>query len=262
MALAKTDVLIIGGGITGVSIARELSQYEVDVTLVEKEADVSCGVSKYSGGVIYVGLLEAASQVLKSDFSAGAPLYDPESSRLKDVTEGYKILKELLHTLDVRHDHWTISIFARNSKEVDTLKQVEELAKLLGGPPAEMIDGQAFREMEPNVAGEDVVAALIGKGAMRLDPWELIIALAENARDNGVKIMLNTEVQRISRADSLHVVETSKGTIKTDFIVNAAGKYADKVADMAGARDNWSLSFMNAIRLVFDKRDFGNCNAP
>ena len=254
MALAKTDVLIIGGGITGVSVARELSQYKVDVTLVEKEADVSCGVSKYSTGVIYVGLLEAVSQVMKSELSGGAPLYDPENVRLKMMTDGYKILEELLHTLDVRHNHPTISIFARNSKEVDTLKQVEELVKLLGGAPAEMIDGQAFRELEPNVAGEDVVAALIGKGTMKIDPWELVIALAENARDNGVKMLLNTEVQRISRADGLHVVETSKGTIKTEFIVNAAGKYVDKVADMAGARDDWSLKFIKAIRMVGDKR--------
>ena len=127
---------------------------------------------------------------------------------------------------------------------------VNNVLKTLGDP--------AFKakpkDEQINIVGEEIMGAIVGDDQMKVDPWDVVIAVAENAKDNGVKIMLNTEVQSISSCNGLFVIETSQGTIKSEFIVNAAGKYADKVADMAGARDDWSLKFIHGTRLVMDKR--------
>lgn len=258
----NTDVLIIGGGVTGAAIARELSKYDIDTVLIEKEPDLSMGVSKTGHGNISTGAIMAYSLILKSTMAPDAPTYEPESLHMQLLEEGFLMFDELLHNLDVPHKHGGAIIVATSSEELRELERLEELAKRVHvlNSDVRIIDRDNLFEIEPNITREAIAALYDPQCIMDIFPPELVIALAENARNNGVKILLGTEAQRISRSHGVQIVETNNGIISAKFIVNAAGKYVDKVADMAGARDDWGLSFNRSQMIVLDKRLDGLVN--
>ena len=120
----ETDVLIIGQGITGSSIARELSQYKVDVTAVEKSPDSVPGQTKGSHGLLYSGrsLVMAFSLVLKSIMAPGEPLWHPETLKIRLATEGYQLFGELAEKLDIAYKPTKFLLIARNEEEFESLK--------------------------------------------------------------------------------------------------------------------------------------------
>lgn len=254
-----TDVLIVGGGITGTSVARELSKYKVDVILVEKGADVCCGITKTSHGLIYMGAVEAFSLILKSIMTPGAPIYEPASPKLALQADGFLESDRLFHELDIPHKHLTTLVIATNDEELNTLKTMQKICELMGAK-IKIIDREALVALEPNVTGEAFTALYDDTFLVEVFPPDYVIALAENARENGVRFILDNPVQRISRVDGNYIVETPEVFIETKFIVNAAGKYADAVADMAGARDDWSLIFNRSQMVLLDKRNSGLVN--
>ena len=125
----NTDVLVIGGGIAGVTIARELSKYKIGTTVIEKEADVGMGVTKTGHGNIETGAPMAYSMILKSIMAPDAPLYDPESLSNRLLAEGSPMLVQLLTDLDVPHARTGAIVIATNKEELERLKKLEELSK-------------------------------------------------------------------------------------------------------------------------------------
>lgn len=211
------DVVIIGGGVIGCGIARELSRYQINILLVERESDVARGASGKNSGVIHSG-------------------FDPPVGSLKARLniEGNRLFKELCQELDVPFNFIGKLVVVKDKTEAKDLKILKRRAKVNGVPSVEIIGLEELRQLEPNVEAQ---AALYLPTAGITLPYLLNIALAENALSNGVKIHLNEEVKAILRKSTGFLVKTTKGVYRTRWVINAAGLYADQVAKMVGIKE-------------------------
>jgi glycerol-3-phosphate dehydrogenase len=253
----ESEILIIGAGIVGASIARELSQYKVSVIVVEKSPDSFIGQTKSSHGLVYSGrsLNMAFSLVLKSIMAPDAPLWEPHTLKLKLAEEGYRLFEPLAKRLEVPFMKTKMLIIARNEEELKGLKQLYEIGDLMGiREDIKWVNREDVLDMEPNITQEVRSALYEDEWTKSIFPPEYAIANVENAKDNGVNFLYDTEVRGIKTLDGGFVIDTTKGSIRSEFIVNAGGLYADRVADMAGARDEWGLVHNRTQMSLLDKR--------
>ena len=237
----ETQVLIVGAGSTGLAIARELARYKVDVTVVEKNVDACFGEVKGSHGFIYssVGLSGANSLVLKSIVTPDLPpskLFHRDSLKVKLSLEGFNAFPAVAEELDIGFRLARRVVVGKDEKDFKALEILHEICKSMDLEP-ERADAESLQELEPHLSTDFTRGLTQPNDTGYIYPWEYGIALAENARDNGIKIMLLTEVLGIGPLNGGFVVYTDRGPIRTQFIINAAGPYADKVAQMAGVCD-------------------------
>jgi len=253
----ESDVLIIGAGMIGASIARELSQYKLQVTVVEKSLDTFTGQTKSGHGFVYSGrsLNMALSLVLKSIMSPGVHLFEPDSIKIRLGAEGYELFEPLAKRLDVPYQPAKALIIARSDEELRGLKQLYEITDSMGiKEDVRWMDRKDVLEMEPKITKEVRAGLYEDKWMKSIFPPEYALANVENAKENGVSFLYGAEVKGITALNEAFVVETEKGSIKSRFVVNAAGLYADSVAEMAGARDGWSLTHNRTQMSLLDKR--------
>jgi glycerol-3-phosphate dehydrogenase len=252
----ETQVLVIGAGITGTAIARELSKYRLNVILIEKGLDVAGGQTKSNAGMVYstVGLTWAGSLVIKSIVDEpGTGLIHPESLKERLTLKGFNVFPNLARELDIQSfTPSTYLMVATNEVEVKLLQETEELCKQIGFEP-EKLSREAIIAIEPNITGRVVSGLLDRSSEFVIYPWEYCIALMENARENGVTVITGAEVTAIEPLDSGFGVETTRGRIRTEYIVNAAGIRADEVAKMAGVCD-FGFTLMKGQTEILDKR--------
>ncbi len=233
------DIVIIGAGVTGCSIARELSRYDINITLVEKEEDVACGTSKANSAVVHAG------------FDA-----TPGTWKAKLNVAGNKLYPALCEELDVPFKMNGSLVVAVNEEEVNALDELLKKGKTNGVNPLRIIGKDELHALEPNL-NPDARAALDAPTGGLVCPYELTIALAENANQNGVKFWLNAPVTDIEvMGDYCFLVKTPKGNIKTKYVINAAGLFADEISKMAGAEE-YTITPRKGEYLIFDKQ-FGN----
>lgn len=212
------DVAIIGAGITGCSIAYELGKYNINAVVIEKENDVSVGTTKANSAIIHGG-------------------YDPKPGTLmaKYNVKGNVYTKELCEKLDVPFKQIGALVVAFSEEEKKTLDELKERGKQNGVPDMEIWDKEKLQKEEPNVSDE-AVAALLSPNVGIVSPWELAIALAEVAVQNGVDLKLNTEVTGIEKKDDTYEIATNNGTVEAKYICNAAGIFADKVNEFVNEK--------------------------
>jgi len=264
----EADVVIIGGGITGTAIARELSRYDVEAVLVEKGGEVAYGASKATLGQIYTGLNMVGSMVLKSVvLPPGTPLtasalHDPTKLMTKWCDQGFQDWdRGAFDELDVRHRYSPLLVLAKNEAQINDIETYVRLGESVGGIYADFkrLDRAAILALEPNV-NPDVVTGLYAENHLiDIFPQEVVIALSEHAAQNGVKLCLNAEVTGIEQRGGRQVVQTKNGPIDTAFIINAAGGWADRIADMSGGRD-WELQYNKTPIIILDRRLKGLIN--
>jgi len=215
-------IVIVGAGIVGCAIARALSRYELDIHIVEKEADVGWGVTKANTSIIHPGHEEDASI---------HPL------RAKFCVEGNRIWRKWAEEMDIPATWPGELMVALDYGDVETLKHYMEMGKKNGVEDIEIVEQEEIKKLEPNVS-EEAVAALWVRTAGLIEPWEACIALAENAVDNGAKVHLNAEVRSIDVSDGkIKGLETSRGYMRADVVINAAGLFADEISGMVGIDD-------------------------
>ncbi len=213
------DVAIIGAGISGACIARELSKTKAKVALIDKENDVSCGSSKANSGIIHAGY-DAMPGTLMAKYNVkGNAMFEDLSKKLHF---DFKKIGSLVLAFD-----------DEGLKKIETLY---ERGKKNGVPDLALLNQTEVRSLEPNL-NENVKGALFAKSAGIISPYQATWAFAESAVINGVEFFRNTMVHSINKENDLFNLETSAGIIKAKYVVNAAGLYADKVSKMAGARD-------------------------
>ena len=259
----ETQVLIVGAGSTGLSIARELSKYKVDVTVVEKNIDVALGVVKSSLGLIFssYGLANANSLIPKSSVTpdlSPSELFEPDTLKTRLGREGFDAFPALAEELDIEFRMFRELIIGRDEPDFRSLDLVEEICRGMN-VRFERLDREGIQAYEPHIS-KDYTRGLTYYGDEgQIYPWEYSIALAENARDNGVRIMLLTEIKGITPLSGGFMVDTTSGAIKTKFIINAGGGYADKIAEMAEVRDFGLLFIGNQFHII-DKRFGGMVN--
>lgn len=220
MAEQKYDVVIIGAGITGACIARELSKTTAKICLLDKEDDVSCGSSKANSGIVHAGYDPVPGTLMAKYNVRGAELYP---SLAKKLHFDYKPIGSLVVAFD-----------DDGVKKINTLL---ERGKKNGVKELRIVDQTELRTLEPNIS-ENAVGALFAPTAGIIAPYQATWAIAESAVINGVTFLRNTMVHSITKqADNSFVLATSSGDLHASFIVNAAGLAADKISHLAGARD-------------------------
>ncbi|PIE33671.1 FAD/NAD(P)-binding oxidoreductase [candidate division KSB3 bacterium] len=215
------DVSIIGGGVIGCAIARELSRYRLKVAVFEKSPDVGWGTSCRNSGVVHAGFNNQTGSLM---------------ARL--CVEGNQTFEAFCRPLDVPYDKQGKLVVARQKNDLPTLERLKKQGDANGVKNLSIIDAREMNRLEPNVQG---IAALYSPETAITSPYLLTIALAENALENGTQFFLNTTVDRITpgkkRGSSGFSVSTNRGIFTSDYIINSAGLYADKIAAMVGMRD-------------------------
>ena len=229
------DVLIIGAGASGASIARRLSRYKLDIAIVEKDVDVSMGASKANSAIVHGGYAEPHDEL-----------------RGRICYPGRKQFKELddeLHFGFVANGSLVLA-FEEEDKKV--LEKLYNMGKENGLDDIEIVDQERLRELEPNVS-DDAIAALYCKGAGVCSPYEYVIALVENAVANGAELFLNSRVSDIKKEDDHFLVKTEDGKdFKAKYVINASGLEGAKVSEMI-AQTDFNIHPRSGEYLIFQK---------
>ena len=210
------DVAVVGGGVVGCAIARELSRYQLSVVLLEKESDVARGTSGKNSGVVHTGFNVQRGSV---------------KARLNVLGAG--MFEEMCTTLNVPFKRVGKLVIALTAAEAPDLEKLKALGDANGVPSLSIIDSKELKRMEPNISG---YAAMSAPSAAITCPFRFTIALAESAVANGADILLQAEVKSISGKLGGFTISTSRGTVRSKLVVNSAGLYADRVARLAGVR--------------------------
>lgn len=208
------DVVIIGGGVIGCLVGRELAKKQLNVLLLEKDNDIANGTTKANSAIVHAG-------------------YDatPGSLKAKYNVLGNALYSELCDALSVPFKRIGSLVLAYDESEMETLKTLYDKGQKNGVPEMALLSAEAVRALEPNIAA-DVVGALHAKTAGIVGPWELAIAAAENAMDNGMELQLNQTVIGIEKESTGYAIKTETQTIHTKMIVNCAGLYTDTIHNM------------------------------
>ena len=212
------DVIIIGAGVSGSAIAREISKDKRKVAVLEKESDLCEGTSKANSGIVHGGF-DAAPGTLKA---------------LLNV-KGSKLMPQLAKTLDFPYKKNGSLVVCFNEADRPALEKLMEQGEKNGVEALKIIDKKALKELEPNISDEAVAALYVPTGGI-VCPFNLNIALAEHAAMNGVSFFFETKVETIHKIDEGYELVTNKGNYKTKVVINAAGVYADVFHNMVSSK--------------------------
>jgi glycerol-3-phosphate dehydrogenase len=208
------DFLVIGGGVIGCAIARELSRFDTDVALLEKGSDVCSGTSKANSGVVHSGIYSK-----------------PGSLKARLCVQGNNLFQDYAEEVGVEFNMMGKLVVARNDDEVEALEKMKNVGLENDVHGIKDVDKGNLKKLEPNIKAE---SALWVPSAGIVSPYKLTIALAENAWENKAKIFLDSEVTDISVKENRFEVGTTKGTFYSRWLVNCAGLYCDSIANMVG----------------------------
>lgn len=214
------DVAIIGAGVVGCAIARELSKYKIKVCVLEKEGDVASGTSKANSAIVHSGY-DAKPGTLKGRLNA----------------RGNMLFDELSSELDFHFKRNGSLVLAFHNDDISNLEELLLRGQSNGIQGLKILTKQEVLDLEPNVS-EEVKAALYAPSGGITCPYEMTWALAENAAANGVKIFLENEVKRLKKVDDgTFLISIEEGEIQSKYVINAAGLYADDISKSIGAED-------------------------
>ena len=231
------DVAIIGAGVIGGMLARELSRYKLNVCLLEKENDVAMGASRANSGIIHGG-------------------YDPVPGTLKAKlnTEGVEQLFKAAQELSVPCRRNGSMVCAFSPDEEPLLEELYRQGQENHIPGLSIISGDEARELEPNLS-PSVTKVLRVTNAGIISPYELTIAAVGNAMDNGVQLKRNFPVNHIKKTGSCFYIQTESGEeITANYLVNCAGCYSDTVAKLAGD-DSFTIIPRAGEYMLLDKAE-------
>lgn len=228
------DVTIIGAGIVGCSISRELSKYNLKTCVLEKSSDVGSGTSKANSAIVHAG-------------------HDADPSTLKGKLNatGNLMYTDLSNELDFPFKRNGSLVLCFDKEHLGDLENLLHQGEKNGVPGLVILDGDQVREMEPNVT-KSCVGALYAPTGGIVCPYEMTIAMAENAYTNGVKFEFETAVTSIERKSNSYVIKTNKGTFESKIVINAAGLFADEINNMV-SKYKFEILPKRGEYVLFDK---------
>ena len=228
------DVLIIGGGVVGSAIAREMSRYRLKIGVLEKNLDVCYETSGRNSGVVHGGFA-----------------YDRGSLKARLCVEGNQMMDQLSKELDFRFIRCGKVLVGNTEEDMETLKRILKQGEDNGSKGLVIIDEKELHRLVPAVVGK---FAMFSPNSGIVDPFNYTIALAENAHENGVDYYLDHEVKGISRQeDGTWRVETGKGDFLTRWVVNSAGLGCGKISEMLGIK-GYHVIGSKGDYIILDKR--------
>lgn len=235
------DIIVIGAGVVGCAIARELSKYNLDVLVVDKNEDVAEGISKANSGIIHGGYNEKKGTL-----------------KAKLNLEGNKMMDELSKELQFPFKRNGALVLAFNEEELDKIKNLKANGDELGVEGLEILNKKEVIELENNI-NSDVVAALHVKTSGIVSPYEMTLAFAENAVENGVEFKLGQAVKNIKREDNIYKLTLDNDkNLEAKMIINASGLGGAYLNNLIN-EVKYEISPVKGEYCLFDKVAGGMC---
>ncbi|MCD8230740.1 MAG: NAD(P)/FAD-dependent oxidoreductase [Clostridiales bacterium] len=228
------DVVIIGAGVSGCAVARELSRYQLDICVLEKETDVCEGTSKANSGIVHGG------------FDAA-----PGSLKAKLNLQGNLMMAEMAEKLDFPFKQNGSMVVCQGEDELPKLQELLERGEVNGVKGLKILSREEALALEPNLA-DTVYAVLHVPSGGIVCPFGMNIAYAENAAVNGAEFKLGTEVLDIQKREEGYFLHTSQGDVEAKIVINAAGVYADVFHNMV-SEDKFTIVPRKGEYCLFDK---------
>lgn len=230
----KYDVAVVGAGVVGALISRELSKYDIRVALLEKCNDVAMGTTKANSAIVHGGF-DAANGTLKAKLNV----------------RGTELMPKLCADMAVPYRNNGSLVLAFSEEEMEHVRTLYERGVKNGVPKLSVLDKAQVKALEPHVSDE-VVGALLSETAGIVCPYELTIAATEVAVTNGVEFIRNCAVEAINVTTDGFLLVTTQGEIPAKYVVNAAGIHTDDIARMIGD-DSISLVARKGEYYLLDK---------
>ena len=233
--MGRFDVLVIGGGVVGSAIARELTRYKLNVGVLEKNLDVCYETSGRNSGVVHGGFA-----------------YDTGTLKAKLCVQGNKMMDQLSKDLGFEFKRCGKVLVGKSEEDLENLKKTMAQGEKNGATNLFLLNKEELHEICPTAVGE---FAMFSKNSGILDPFNYTIALAENACNNGAKYFFDNEVVAIKydKEEKEYTVTTTKDTYKTSWIINAAGLGCGKVSDMLGLK-GYKIIGSKGDYIILDRR--------
>ena len=228
------DIIIIGAGVTGCAIARELSRFDCSVLVLEKSEDVCCGTSKANSGIVHAG-------------------YDAKPGTLKASMNirGNELMTSLASDLDIPFKRIGSLVVCTDETLRSGIDVLYERGLANGVPDLKILDKEEVKAMEPNIS-DSVVCALYAPTAGVICPFRLNIAMAECACQNGVSFVFDSPVVSVERVDSGFVITTPTCSYSCSVVINAAGCHADEMHNMVSS-SKLDITPRRGDYLLFDR---------
>lgn len=228
------DVLIIGGGVVGSAIAREMSKYHLKTGVLEKNLDVCYETSGRNSGVVHGGFA-----------------YDTGSLKARLCVEGNQKMGQLSEELDFSFHRCGKVLVGKSPEDRKALDQIMEQGKVNGAAGLSLIETERLHELVPAVVGD---FAMYSAESGIVDPFGYTIALAENAADNGVSFFFDREVTAIRRdPDGNYEITASGETFYSRWVVNSAGLGCGKISELLGIT-GYQIIGSKGDYIILDKR--------
>lgn len=233
--MEQWDVIVIGAGVVGSAVARELARYRLNVAVLEKELDVACGNSSRNTGMLHAGFT-----------------YKPGSLKAECAVEGNKEFDRVAAELGVPFKRTGKLVVGFTDHDMENILKFKAIGEQNGGEGMRIIDKDEIERIEPHAGGK--FAMLVPSSGI-LDPMAYTIALAENAAQNGVRFFFDRKVTAIERfiANNCYLVHTPQGAFRTKWIVNCAEAYPSQISEMLGY-PNYPVRGFKGEYFVLDKK--------
>ncbi|MBQ8207585.1 MAG: NAD(P)/FAD-dependent oxidoreductase [Clostridia bacterium] len=228
------DVAIIGAGVVGGMITRELSRYNLRIVLLEKENDVAMGATKANSAIVHAGF-DAKEGSLKAKLNV----------------RGSEMMELVANELGVKYKRNGSLVIGFGDDDRETIKVLYERGIKNGVRDLAILDQEELRRLEPNI-GKNATCALHAPTGAIICPYELTVASIGNAMDNGAELKLNFPVTAIERNNGAYEITSVNKTITAKYIVNAAGVYSDAIARMVGD-DSFTVHPRRGEYILLDK---------
>ncbi|MBN1697707.1 MAG: NAD(P)/FAD-dependent oxidoreductase [Spirochaetales bacterium] len=220
MSIPLYDIVIIGAGVSGSAIARKLSEYRLDVAVLEKHVDVSFGVSKANSGIIHAGFH-----------------HKPGALKTTLETRGNRMFDELHRELNFPFKRIGIIVCAFSYEEMKVINVLHEQGIKNGVEGIVICNRDKIHELEPGL-NRDVIGGLYAPSGGIIEPYQFVFSLMESARKNGVDLHTDFNVERAEYSAGVYTLySTYNEKVRSRYVINAAGLHADDVSRILHADD-------------------------
>ena len=210
------DYVVIGAGVVGGLVCRELTKYKLSVCIVDKESDVAMGATRANSAIVHAGF-DAKEGTLKAKLNV----------------RGSEMMEGVCAELGVKYKNNGSLVVGFNEEDRATLVSLIERGRKNGVKGLSLLDREEILKLEPNI-GDGVTCALRAETGAIVCPYELCMAAVGNAMDNGAELKLNFKVEKIEKVGGVYRISSKNETVEAKYVINCAGVFSDEIAALVG----------------------------